>query len=59
MKIMKIQARQRLQMCGANTLIDFAKKVFPKDTGSSTHRLQQLAANADDKQLAGVPRLYC
>jgi hypothetical protein len=46
-------------MCAANTLIDLAKKIFPKDAGSSTHRLQQLAANADDKQLAGVPRLYC
>lgn len=37
--------------------MDLAKKVFGK-AGSSTHKLQQLAASADDKQLAVIPHKY-
>lgn len=54
---MKAQSQQRLQMCGANLLMDLAKKVFG-EAGSSTHKLQQLAAGADDKQLAVIPHKY-
>jgi hypothetical protein len=43
----------------ANTIIDMAKLVF-REAGSSTHQLQQMAANANNSQLSGsgIPSKY-
>lgn len=55
---MEKEYKKRLQMCQTNSVLDLAKKAFPKDAGSSIYTLQQLAADADDKQLAGIPAKY-
>jgi hypothetical protein len=55
---MKKESKKRLQMCQTNSVLDLAKKAFPKDAGSSIYTLQQLAADANDKQLAGIPAKY-
>jgi hypothetical protein len=55
---MEKESKKRLQMCQTNSVLDLAKKAFSKDAGSSTHRLQQLAVDADSKQLAGIPTKY-
>jgi hypothetical protein len=51
------QLRQRLRMRAVNTVVDLARKVF-KGAGMSTHKLEQLAADADDEQLASIPPKY-